>query len=460
MVLIKTQLNTANTLRARFGLPQNETWTTRANAVDVPADPSDDIILEYEGMNGAISVKQADVVLVDDLLDYPNPYTLSDLDYYASRQSLNGPGMTYGVFSIISNEISPSGCSSYTYDLYSSQPYTRGPWFQYSEQLIDDYTLNGGTHPAYPFLTGMGGANRVGIFGYLGLRLLLDSLNVDPSLPPQITNLNYRTFYWQGIAINAVSNQSHTTISRTGSYLSTANTTFIQGSIPVTLGSNATSVGSLGPKDTITITNRLNGFNKTIPGNVAQCLPVTSPQDFEPGQFPIAAIDGAISTKWQPVAANTTSWIQIVIGSKSYPVTGFYFDWAQAPPSYYAVVFSNDTNFDYNTLTNATSSSNVAISNPYNASANAEAIVAYTSNTTGVTLSSPVWSGEYARLYILGNQADPSSNATGATVAEFAILSSSGGTSTSPQTRRTKKRSTLGAGRLGRFDRPWEKRDS
>src|SRR6202000_2954457 len=115
---------------------------TISDKINIPTDEAANIILEYQTMNGSIQVKQADVVLVDDLLAYPNPYTLSDLDYYAGKQSPNGPGMTYGVFSIIANEASPSGCSSYTYDIYSSQPYVRGPWFQFSEQLLDDYQLN------------------------------------------------------------------------------------------------------------------------------------------------------------------------------------------------------------------------------------------------------------------------------------------------------------------------------
>lgn len=199
MVLMKTHIDMANSFRAQFGMQENATWANISSLIDIPIDQSADIILEYQTMNNTISVKQADVVLVDDFLDYPNPYSLSDLNYYAGKQSLNGPGMTYGVFSIVANEISPSGCSSYTYDLYGSQPYTRGPWFQFSgkqatvsgidfrqvlsllsvlEQLTDDYNTNGGTHPSYPFLTGIGGANRVAVFGFLGLRLMLDSLNV------------------------------------------------------------------------------------------------------------------------------------------------------------------------------------------------------------------------------------------------------------------------------------------
>ena len=241
MALMKTHIDNANMFRRRLGMSPNSTWANISSLINVPVDESADIILEYATMNNTVSVKQADVVLVDDFLDYPNPYSLSDLDYYANKQSLNGPGMTYGVFSIVANEISPSGCSSYTYDLYGSQPYTRGPWFQFSEQLIDDYTANGGTHPAYPFLTGIGGAHRVAVFGYLGLRLLVDSFNVDPNLPPQIPQLDYRTVYWQGWPINATSNQTHTTLTRLSTPLANANSTFANTSIPVTIGISGSS---------------------------------------------------------------------------------------------------------------------------------------------------------------------------------------------------------------------------
>ncbi|KAI7619489.1 carbohydrate-binding module family 32 protein [Hortaea werneckii] len=213
-VLIKTQLDTANDLRGRLGMVQFDAWSNISSIMEIPVDQNADIIKEYETMNNTISVKQADVVLVDDFLDYPNPYTNNDLDYYAGKQSPDGPAMTYGVFSVVANRFSPSGCSSYTYDLYGTQPYIRGPWYQFSEQLIDNYNENGGTHPAYPFLTGVGGAHRVAIFGYLGLRLMLDSVNIDPSLPPQIPYLNYRTIYWQGWPLNATSNQTHTTLTR------------------------------------------------------------------------------------------------------------------------------------------------------------------------------------------------------------------------------------------------------
>ena len=434
MVLMHTHIDTANMLRERLDMPENKTWATISSEINIPIDQSAGIILEYAAMNGSIQVKQADVVLVDDFLDYPNPYSLADLDYYAGKQSLNGPGMTYGVFSIIANEISPSGCSSYTYDLYGSKPYTRGPWFQFSEQLIDDYTLNGGTHPAFPFLTGIGGANRVAVFGYLGLRLMLDSLNVDPNLPPQIPNLSYRTIYWQGWPVKAVSNQTHTTLTRLGSPLTNANSTFATSSIPVTIGPARSSlfnstVYHLAPNGTLTLRNRNIGAIKTVPGNIAQCRPVSSSQGFEIGQFPLSAVDGAVSTKWQPLYSNVSSSLTVSLPEPFVPVGGMQFDWAQSPPKSYKVTFHNTTSTSGYDTVHVTSSDDVRVSNPYVAK-KASDVVPYMSNTTNVTLQSAVWSGKYATLTIMGNRATEGTpdakNGTGASVAEWAIVASGG----------------------------------
>jgi trehalose/maltose hydrolase-like predicted phosphorylase len=422
MVLMRTHINTANTLRARFGLQPNDTWTQIANSITIPVDQSANLVLEYAGMDGSISVKQADVVLIDDFLDFPNSYSLSNLDYYAGKQSLNGPGMTYGVFSIVANEISPSGCSSYTYDLYGSQPYVRGPWFQYSEQLLDNFEANGGTHPAYPFLTGMGGANRVAVFGYLGLRLMLDSLNVDPSLPPQIPHLVYRTIYWQGWPIKARSNQTHTTLTRLSHPLVTANSTFATSSIPVTIGlhDNNAAPLSLPPNGTLTLKNRAIGNIKTVPGNIAQCLSVTSSQSIVPGQFALSAVDGAASTKWQPLYANVTSSMTVSLSQPFAPISQILFDWAQAPPTSYRVMFHNLSDTTLVPPVLVTASDNIAVSNPYDA-AMASEVVPYSSNTTNITLAEPVWSALFATLEISGTQAGRNVTA-GATVAEWSLV--------------------------------------
>lgn len=337
--------------------------------------------------------------------------------------------MTYGVYSIVANEISPSGCSSYTYELYGSLPYIRGPWFQYSEQLVDDYEANGGTHPAFPFLTGMGGAHRVAIYGYLGLRLFVDTLNVDPNLPPQIPSIKYRTIYWQGHPVSAFSNATHTTLERIGEPLPNANSTYINGSIPVTIGLSMNETQLLAPNSTLTLTNRQAALNQTVPGNIAQCRPVSSPQDYLPGQLPLSAVDGAVSTKWEPVLANTTSELIVELEEPFVQISGFAFDWAQIPPTEYYISFSNETfnasNTDY---VNIASSNNVDVSSPFNI-AEAAAIVPYSSNTTDVSLESPVWSGRYARLRIHGAATEEyltNGTGTGATVAEWAIIRADG----------------------------------
>ncbi|OCK75581.1 carbohydrate-binding module family 32 protein [Lepidopterella palustris CBS 459.81] len=429
--LVQKHLNLTNVFNSWFGLPVNETWTNQASKMRLPVDEQAHLVLEYSTMNASISVKQADVVLLDDILDYPNEYTNTDLDYYAARQSLNGPGMTYGVFSIVANEVSPSGCSSYTYDLYGSQPYTRPPWFQFSEQLLDNHQTNGGTHPAFPFLTGMGGANRVAIYGYLSLRLFADHLDVDPSIPPQIPYISYRTFYWQGHALNATSNTTHTTIQRLPRALDNANSTYATSPIPVTLGVRRTQY-SLPPNGTIVIPNRQVGQTATVAGNIAQCHPVSSQQEFMSGQFPLAAVDGAASTKWQPARSNETSVLTVDLGDVFYPISAFAFDWAANPPLSFDILFSNATipsftTAEVGTYVNATSSNTVAISNPYDPTV-IPTIAPYVGNTTNVTLASVVWSGRYAHLMIRGNAEDPgSTNATGATVAEWSIISEGGG---------------------------------
>ncbi|KAK6401303.1 alpha,alpha-trehalase ath1 [Elasticomyces elasticus] len=433
MVLMKTHIETANTLRTRLGMDPNTTWATIADKILVPVYADANIILEYADMNNTVQVKQADIVLIDDFLNFPNNQSLNDLDYYAGKQSNNGPGMTYGVFSVVANEISPSGCSSYTYDIEGSAPYIRGPWFQFSEQLTDNYNTNGGTHPAYPFLTGHGGANRVAVFGYLGLRLMLDSFNVNPNLPPQIPQLEYRTIYWQGWPIKGFSNQTHTTLTRLSTRLDNANSTFAAAAIPVTIGVAGesqfgnTTVYQLEPNGTITLSNRMIGEIKTVPGNVAQCRPATSTQNFLPGQFPFAAVDGAVSTRWQPEHSNITSSVTVELSGDAVLITEVQFDWGQAPPTSYVVTFSNSS--DATDSVNVTSSTNIEISAAYNAATTFE-IVPYTSNATNITLDSPVYSGRYATLEIRGNQATigtpNESNGTGATVAEFVLVAASG----------------------------------
>lgn len=439
MPLIADTLTNGNFFRSMFNLSKNATWETQAQNIFVSRDADAGITLEYTGMNGSVSVKQADVVLDTFPLSYTmNGYTtndsLNDLNYYAVKQSPNGPGMTYAIFSIVANEVSPSGCSANTYQQYSERPYARAPWFQFSEQLDDDYATNGGTHPAFPFLTGHGGANQVVLFGYLGLRYLPDGfLHVDPALAPQIPQVRVRDFYWHGWPISAFMNYTHTTLTRLGAPIRTANMTYANNPILVQVGSKSSTRPlqrySLPPNGTITISNRTPASVNTIEGNIAQCQSVTSSDPYVEGQFPIAAVDGAASTKWQPSSADRNASITVTL-PEALPISGFYFDWGQAPPVNFSVVLHNGSVMSAGASGAVTvaEKTNVKISHPFNKTTGAE-ILPYASNTTMVVLESTTSGGvayvaKYATLTIIGSQLTKDvTNGTGATVAEWGIIS-------------------------------------
>ncbi|CAI6339960.1 unnamed protein product [Periconia digitata] len=472
--LIQKHLEETNEMNVRFNLPTNKTWLDIVTHMQPPTNEDVGIILEYDTMNGSIVVKQADVVLTDDILHYANPYSLGNLDYYANKQSSDGPGMTYAAFSIVANAVSPSGCSSFTYALYSQQPYLRLPWFQYSEQIDDDFTTNGGTHPAFPFLTGMGGSNRIGIFGYLGLRLFIDRLEVEPSLPPQITYFKYRTFYWQGYAITAWSNTTHTSLQRLPNLtLPTANPAYATSPIPITLHSRRTNY-SLPTTSPLVLPNRMIGQTPTAPRNILQCHPVsvssfppsssslppllssqppnnhkTCTSPILPGQFPLAATDGASSTKYQPCNASLLHYLTIDLGPHHTPhrIHSILLDWAAVPPAYYEVLFSNTTlllppptlHFSSNLgdgrdrggfgsglgLGFRKAASGVPeISEPWDPETVFD-IVKVKGNQTNVTFvdgdAEEVWSGRFAHLGIWG-RLDGEMGKGGAMVAEWSVV--------------------------------------
>lgn len=446
MASISQTLTYANLFRKQLGKDQNDTWADMAENVLLLRQ--NDVTLEYTTMNNSVEVKQADVVLNTYPLDYTRNYApsaaLNDLDYYALKQSPDGPAMTYAIFSIVANEVSPSGCSAYTYAQYSYSPYLRGPFHQLSEQLIDDFTTNGGTHPAFPFLTGHGGANQVVLFGYLGLRLVPDDkIHIDPNLPPQIPQVKYRTFYWHGWPISAMSNYTHTTISRatTVKRLDTADTKYSNSSIQLIVGTGKSTKSYKLPADgtKVVVANRQVGTVKTLQGNLIQCEPVQSNGSFVPGQFPISVNDGAASTKWQPEFANNISSVTIAIPESS-RITGFYFDWAQSPPTNATVLLHDkklSQDFGEKSLGRARNGTdnevvariNVTISEPWTAKDKSNYVIGLQGgNTTNFTFAEPVRSRKFATLFIQGNQALGKvdvkyKNGTGATVAEWGILS-------------------------------------
>ncbi|XWW97882.1 hypothetical protein V2A60_005878 [Cordyceps javanica] len=426
MPLISQILRYSNQFRQQFGLEPDTMWEEMANTIVFLRE--NNITLEYTTMDDNVVVKQADVVLDTYPLHYTHNYgpedSLNDLDYYAAKQSADGPAMTYAIFSIVANQVSPSGCSAHTYARYSFSPYIRSPFYQLSEQIVDNANANGGTHPGFPFLTGHGGANQVTLFGYLGLRYLPDDqLHVDPSLPPQIPQLKYRIFYWRGWPIAASSTYEHTTLARATKIkpLDTADQRYKGAAIPVNAGTANRKLYHLSADGSaITIPNRKIGDIKTAQGNIAQCQPVKSSQSIVPGQFPEGAVDGARSTKWQPASATELSSITVRIrdSDRGKNIIGCSFDWAQLPPDSLTVTFHDEATAARNSANSQHFT--VQISSPYRKDGvgpNRPSIPR--SNTTEVKFNTPIAAPKFATLFVQGNQGQTQA---GATVAEWAII--------------------------------------
>ncbi|KAL4966440.1 alpha,alpha-trehalase treA [Aspergillus stella-maris] len=443
MSMISETLQYANVFREQFDVETNETWAEISD--NVLTLKENGVTLEYTTMNGTAAVKQADIVLITYPLVYDN-YTsetaLNDLDYYANRQSADGPAMTWAIFSIVAGAVSPSGCSAYTYHQYSYAPYARAPFFQLSEQMLDNASINGGTHPAFPFLTGHGGANQVVLFGYLGLRLLPDdAIHIEPNLPPQVPYVKYRTFYWRGWPISAQSNYTHTVIERAQSApLETADRRFANATIPVYVGlADNTTLHRLPAHGPLTVPNRKIGTVNSIEDNLIQCSPVFSTDEFEQGQFPISIVDGATSTRWQPTLSNASS-VTVDLGVKmdrsQTVASGFHFEWAQAPPVNATVIFHDSPLEDPVSAAKSPGPDarvvanlrNIEQSEPYDPeSTDLNEIRLPVGNTTTLRLEEHVPVGRYATLVIAGNQALAEGENVGATVGEWAILGPNSG---------------------------------
>lgn len=416
-------LTLGNYFRQLYGYAENETWNDMALNIGIPYDDSG-ITIQYLGMNNSVPIKQANVVLNTYPLNYKNNYTeeqsLADLDYYAGKQSPDGPAMTYGILSIIANKVSPSGCSAYTYALNSFEPYSRAPWYQFSEQQIDDFYVNGGTNPAWPFLTGNGGFNQVGPFGWLGVRTDAPDLFIDPALPPQIPHVRIRTFHYGGATVQAYMNYTHTTLTRVETTNEFVRDTFGSNAMPVQVGDPPRERHELMVGETVYVNNRMFASNLTEPDNLLQCLPASSPDSYRQGQYPLAAIDGAISTLWHPDSPERASMIVDMSTVEPQPIVGLKFNWGQAPPITGDVIMSNSSSFEGEAI--IIPLGDIEISDAF--ITDDSDIRPYTGNSTNLAVVSssgaPIFSGRYLKLQIEGTQGTLSD--VGASVAEIALI--------------------------------------
>jgi len=316
------------------------------------------------------------------------------------------------IFSIDASALSPVGCASYTYLLAASQPYCRAPFYQFSEQTTDSFETNGGTNPAYTFLTGHGGYLQSLTHGFTGYRSRTNAFYLDPVLPTQLTNYTVKGMRWLDSTFDVTLTTKSTFITRRHGTTPSA---------PVEIGPSNAKAGnhSLQVGESLVVPTRsTNGT--LVPGNLAQCKTVINQSDTSftigtnvttvPGQYALAAIDGSNATTWQPLA-NTTANMTIDLGSPK-PIKRLHFNWNANPATSYAISGGNSVD----NMT-ALASGNVDISAPHNAS-NAEAVSIKVGNLTDVTLNKTVVA-QYLTISITGSYL---SDGRGGTLAEVAVL--------------------------------------
>ncbi|KFY06042.1 hypothetical protein V492_08173 [Pseudogymnoascus sp. VKM F-4246] len=179
---------------------------------------------------------------------------------------------------------------------------------------------------------------------------------------------------------------------------------------------------------TIHVPNRLYFDKITYPGNLLQCSRVSSTDAYAPGQFPQAAIDGAIATAWQPTGNGSASILIDLSASPAEKVKQLYFNWGSRPPRRAVVSFGNETAADCHGEKQLSGKVvrvpvDVKPNDPFDAAEAAAAVVKpYVGNETLVSVPGEVWTGKWVKLEIEGCWANGEEDVKGATVAEFVVV--------------------------------------
>jgi trehalose/maltose hydrolase-like predicted phosphorylase len=245
-------------------------WAAVARGLVVPFDGT--IHPEYAGYPGD-AVKQADVTLLSYPWENPQPaaVTAADLDYYVPRTDPGGPSMTDAINSIVSSRLGRPGCAAFTFTRRSVDPFMRGPYQQFSEAR---------TGGAFTFTTGAGGFLQEFLYGYTGLRWRADRIQLDPSLPPQLTGITAAAVHWQGRTVRIEVGPHRTVVT-------------LLGGAPVPVESPA-GTAQLRPGAPLVLPTRRPDLAPT--DNLARCRPaVADPATAEP---PEAAVDGTATSQW------------------------------------------------------------------------------------------------------------------------------------------------------------------
>ncbi|RCK60643.1 Cell wall acid trehalase ATC1 [Candida viswanathii] len=305
------------------------------------ANNSQNITLEYSGMNASVGIKQADVIMMtypleNELIDAEQAYI--NMEFYSMKQVSYGPAMTFPIFSIVAASLAPTGCASQSYLQKAIQPFLRGPFAQFSEQNNDNYLTNGGTHPAFPFLTAHGGFLQATLQGLTGLRFdyttddnnkLVRLLRLDPiELPNLGDGVSFDGIKYDNHTLSLSINQTHFTITNKGKTNPNA-----QGHITILLAERNPDHGQYTINDGETQSFALFKPDISFPDSISECGEAQF-YNVTAGAFGDASVlinDGDNTTRWQVQYNDTTG--KVLVDFKSFKnISAVTFNWADKPP--------------------------------------------------------------------------------------------------------------------------------
>lgn len=332
-----------------LGKPVPAEFTKIVGNVELPS--SNDITLEYTGMNASVGIKQADVIMLTYPLDnemISEAEAYKNMEFYSMKQVSYGPAMTFPIFSIVASNLSPAGCASQSYLRKAVQPFLRGPFAQFSEQNNDNYVTNGGTHPAFPFMTAHGGFLQAVIQGLTGLRYgyeiendkLSRVLTLDPIALPCLGNgVIYEGLKYNNHSLSLAINETAFTVKNNGKLDDSADD-FIK----ISLAARNDMNGTYTLNDNDEMVFPLFTPKQSFESSVSECGNATF-TNITSGAYGDAAIlinDGDITTHWQAQYNDTTS--KILVDLKEYKhLTHGLVVWGDKPAKKWRLLAFNNT---------------------------------------------------------------------------------------------------------------------
>ncbi|XP_039765165.1 protein-glucosylgalactosylhydroxylysine glucosidase [Pararge aegeria] len=168
-------------------------WADIAWSLTLPYDETLDYHPQFQGYRRGEGIKQADAVLLGFPLQYPMNIStrINDLTYYESVTRGNGPAMTWSMHTIgqlqIQDNLRAATLFNKSYEGYVREPFK--VWTELRRPKVG----------AVNFHTGMGGFLQTLMFGYAGIRIHLNRLEItQPQLPPEATKFRIKGIKYLG----------------------------------------------------------------------------------------------------------------------------------------------------------------------------------------------------------------------------------------------------------------------